>query len=92
MVNRPPDRALRDGPLIALAVLSSGPIPWRDRLLAIAALKFQERRVLGRFTTLLRPRRRVPEYARRALAAAEGDWDQAPRFDDVEARLRDSWP
>lgn len=89
MTNLVPKSEAVDAPLTALAILPSGPVPWRDRVVAIAALRFQHRRILARFETLLRPRRRVPEYAQRVLAAAEGDWDAAPDFLDVEAGLRD---
>src|SRR5262245_20836316 len=75
--------------MIALHLLPSGPIPWRNHLLAIGALQFHERRVTGRFSTLVRPPRRPAVYALVALGRDAADFDSAPDFAAVEPRLRD---
>ncbi|HEX3245558.1 MAG TPA: hypothetical protein VHX16_09135, partial [Chloroflexota bacterium] len=74
--------------IIALHVLASGPVPWRDNLLAIAALRFDARRVNGRFSTLVRPVRRPARYALQALGREASEFDNAPRFAEIEADLR----
>jgi DNA polymerase-3 subunit epsilon len=74
--------------VIALHVLPSGPVPWRDRLLAIVALRFQDHRVTGRFDTLVRPLRRPGRYALEALERSDSDFDAAPAFAQIEPELR----
>src|SRR5215203_1125807 len=74
--------------MIAIHVLPSGPVPWRDHLLAISALRFEERRVTGRFSTLVRPFRRPGKYALEALSRDAADFDDAPAFAAVEPELR----
>ena len=75
--------------LIALHLLASGPIPWRHHVLAIAAVRFQDRRVTGRFETLVRPPRRPGRYALAALERTAADFDDAPPFAQIAPRLRD---
>jgi DNA polymerase III epsilon subunit-like protein len=74
--------------MIAIHVLPSGPIPWRDHLLAISALRFEERRVTGRFSTLVRPVRRPGKYALEALSRDAADFDDSPAFAAIEPELR----
>jgi DNA polymerase III subunit epsilon len=75
--------------MIALHVLPTGPVPWRDHILAVAALRFQGRRVTGRFSTLVRPLRRPGRYALEALERTDSDFDAAPVFAQIEPELRD---
>jgi DNA polymerase III epsilon subunit-like protein len=75
--------------MIALHVLASGPIPWRHHLLAVGAVRFQDRRVTGRFSTLVRPSRRPARYALSAIGRAAADFDDAPSFAQIEPGLRD---
>jgi DNA polymerase III epsilon subunit-like protein len=75
--------------LIALHLLASGPIPWRHHVLAIAAVRFQDRRITGRFETLVRPPRRPGSYALAALERTAADFDDAPPFAQIAPGLRD---
>jgi DNA polymerase III subunit epsilon len=75
--------------MIAVHVLASGPIPWRNHLLAVGAVRFQDRRVTGRFKTLVRPPRRPGRYALSALEQTSSDFDDAPTFAQIEPALRD---
>ncbi|MFN0073290.1 MAG: hypothetical protein ACKVVP_17550 [Chloroflexota bacterium] len=74
---------------IAIYVLPTGPIPWRDQVLALSAVRFDGRRVTGRFDTLIRPARRPSRVLLGVLGAQVDELDSAPRFGEIEPQLRE---
>ncbi len=73
---------------VALDVEATGMDPSRDEIIEIAALKFDEVRVIDQWQTLVRPKGSVPFNITTLTGISNEDVQSAPRFDDVSESLR----
>jgi DNA polymerase III epsilon subunit-like protein len=67
----------------ALALTTTGPNPARARVLKIAALQVEHGEVVGRFSALLNPGRRVPRYALARVGVGADVLDELPTFEAI---------
>ncbi len=72
---------------VALDLEMTGQDYERDEIIQIGAIKFDEERVLGRWSSLVRPTVRVPLRIRRLTGIRERDLASAPSFEKVQHRL-----
>ncbi len=73
---------------VALDLEMTGQDYERDDIIQIGAVKFDERRVLERWHTLVRPNVPVPLKIARLTGIRSRDLRTAPRFDDVRSHLQ----
>lgn len=72
---------------MALDLEMTGQDYQRDDIIQIGAVKFDERRVIGRWQSLVRPRVPIPYRITRLTGIAPRDVRTAPSFEDVRADL-----
>jgi predicted DnaQ family exonuclease/DinG family helicase len=73
---------------VALDVEATGMDPSRDEIIEIAALKFDEDRVIDSWQSLVRPRGAVPFNITTLTGITNDDVQSAPRFQDVASGLQ----
>ncbi len=74
---------------VALDLEMTGQDYVRDEIIQIGAIKFDERRVLGRWQSLVRPPRSVPYKITRLTGIRPRDLQTAPLFENVRSELAD---
>lgn len=74
---------------VALDLEMTGQDPDRDDIMQIGAVKFDERRVLDRWHTLVNPRVPVPLKISRLTGLRSRDLQGAPRFEEVRRKLQE---
>lgn len=72
---------------VALDLEMTGQDYERDEIIQIGAVKFDERRVLGRWQSLVKPSVTVPLRISRLTGIRGNDLQKAPRFDQVKHKL-----
>jgi predicted DnaQ family exonuclease/DinG family helicase len=73
---------------VALDVEATGMDPSRDEIIEIAALKFNEERIIDQWQTLVRPRGSVPFNIMTLTGITNDDVQSAPRFQEIANRLQ----
>jgi predicted DnaQ family exonuclease/DinG family helicase len=72
---------------VALDVEATGMDPSRDEVIEIAALKFDDTRVVDRWQSLVRPKGQVPFNITTLTGISNDDVQSAPRFSEVAESL-----
>jgi predicted DnaQ family exonuclease/DinG family helicase len=72
---------------IALDVEATGMDPSRDEIIEIAAVKFDEYRIIDRWQSLVKPRGAVPFNITTLTGITDEDVRSAPRFPDLAPKL-----
>ena len=84
MVNREMSREY-----VALDLETTGVNPERDAIIEVGAVRFEGRRVLETFQTLVNPYRDLPQAIQRLTGIAQRNLNRAPSFAAVAGELRD---
>lgn len=75
--------------MVALDLETTGLDPQRDAIIEVGAVKFQGRRVLGTYASLVNPYRPIPPFVERLTGIASQDVANAPPFSTVAGELAD---
>jgi DNA polymerase III epsilon subunit-like protein len=80
---------LSDTPYVVVDVETTGLDPDVDRVVEVAALRFESGKVIERFETLIDPQRDIPPAASEVHHLVKADLDGAPMLEEVEGALDD---
>jgi DNA polymerase III epsilon subunit family exonuclease len=72
---------------VALDVETTGLRPRQHRVIEIGLARYVNGRCTDRYSTLINPERRVPDYIRKLTGLTDGDLIPAPRFGQVAAEV-----
>ena len=86
-----PNSTTRSGPdgktFIAIDLETTGLDPNRDKIIEVGAVKFSGDRELGRYASLVNPRRRLSQFITSLTGIRQRDVDAAPEWDEVSPDL-----
>ena len=85
----PPLDYLQGRIFVALDLETTGLSPQRDAIIEVGAVKFQGRKVLGTFQSLVNPYRDLPNFIQRLTGISQKNVDRAPSFATVAGELLD---
>jgi len=73
---------------VAIDLETTGLNPERDAILEIGAVKFRGKKILGTWSSLANPRRRVPYYIQQLTGITQEEVDRAPPLSSLLGPLR----
>jgi DNA polymerase-3 subunit epsilon len=72
---------------VALDVETTGLRPAQHRIIEVGLARYQNGRCTERFSTLVNPERRIPDYIRKLTGLTDSDVIPAPRFGQIAAEV-----
>ena len=73
--------------MIILDIETTGFNPKRDKIIEVAALKWEKGKIVDQFSTLVNPIKPIPTSITRLTGLSQADLTSAPLFKDIELEL-----